>query len=109
MKTRTIGIVLWAWAFAAGVSGADKTIDTNRIEQITGLKGKLNPEEGVFKISSPRTDVKVSVDRWPMPPFMGLTSWAAFKPAMDKPAMVIGDLVLLQDEVNPVMSAALDN
>ncbi|MFL6664409.1 MAG: DUF1259 domain-containing protein, partial [Rhizobacter sp.] len=52
-------------------------------------------------------DVKVAVDRWTMPPFMGLTSWAAFTP-MGKATMVMGDTVLLEDEVNPAMSAALD-
>jgi hypothetical protein len=82
---------------------------TNQIDQITGLKGKWNPEERVYKISSPRTDVKVSVDGWQMPPFMGLTSWAAFSTGKEEELMVMGDLVLLQDEVNPVMSAALDN
>jgi ribosomal protein L18 len=39
---------------------------------------------------------------------MGLTSWAAFSEGAKAPAMVMGDVVLLQDEVNPVMSAALD-
>ncbi|HKI71267.1 MAG TPA: DUF1259 domain-containing protein, partial [Verrucomicrobiae bacterium] len=56
-----------------------------------------------------RTDVKVVVDDWPMPPFMGLTSWAAFTAGKGAEAMVMGDLVLFQDEVNPVMSAALEN
>jgi hypothetical protein len=44
-----------------------------------------------------------------MPPFMGLTSWAAFTEGGSDEAMVAGDLVLFEDEVNPVMSAALDN
>jgi hypothetical protein len=44
-----------------------------------------------------------------MPPFMGLTSWAAFKPGMKEQAMVMGDVVLFQDEVNPAMSTALEN
>jgi hypothetical protein len=44
-----------------------------------------------------------------MPPFMGLGSWAAFAPGMGDNAMVMGDTVLFQDEVNPVMSVALDN
>jgi hypothetical protein len=83
-------------------------LDTAKIETATGLKGALNEAEGVFKVSAPRTDVKVSVDGWQMPPFMGLTSWAAFMPGKKAEAMVMGDLVLLQDEVNPVMSAALD-
>ncbi len=84
-------------------------LDTNQIEQLTELKGKWNEEEGVFKVSAPRTDVKVSVDKWQMPPFMGLTSWAAFKAGMKENAMVMGDLVLFQDEVNPVMSVLFEN
>src|SRR6516225_315977 len=84
-------------------------LDIAKIDSITGLKGKLNSEEGVYKVSQPRTDLKISVDGWQMPPFMGLTSWAAFQPGMQKNAMVMGDLVLMQDEVNPVMSALLDN
>jgi hypothetical protein len=43
-----------------------------------------------------------------MPPFMGLGTWAAFTPTNDG-AMVMGDTVLFQDEVNAAMSAALDN
>src|SRR5437016_2375679 len=86
-----------------------KNLDTAEIDQITGLKGKLNEQENVYKVSSPRTDIKISVDQWQMPAFMGLTSWAAFMPGMKDNAMVMGDLVLMQDEVNPVMSAALDN
>src|SRR5580765_6826814 len=92
---------------AVTASGAD--FDTNLIQKLTGLSGKMNAEEGVFKVTSPRNDVKVLVDQWQMPPFMGLTSWAAFKPGMKEEAMVMGDLVLFQDEVNPVMSAALEN
>jgi Domain of Unknown Function (DUF1259) len=66
----------------------------------------------VVKVSFPRTDVTVSVDGWNgVPPFMGLTSWAAFTPG-EKPGvetMVMGDIVLFEDEVNSAMSAALDN
>src|SRR5215831_4027862 len=86
----------------------DKKLDTGKIDEITGLKGKLNEQEGVYKVSLPRTDLKVAVDGWQMPPFMGLTSWAAFMPGKQGESMVMGDLVLMQDEVNPVMSAALD-
>ncbi len=85
-------------------------LDGEKIDQITGGKGALNAEESVYKVSFPRSDVKVRVDGNSMPPFMGLTSWAAFKPGMkDDAAMVMGDIVLFQDEVNPAMSAALDN
>src|SRR5258708_15313155 len=108
MKHTTL-LVIFLAAVLVPVRSAEAQLDTNRIEQLTGLKGKMNVEEGVFKVTSPRADVKVSVDKWSMPPFMGLTSWAAFKPALKEQAMVMGDVVLFQDEVNPVMSAALEN
>src|SRR3989442_921612 len=88
---------------------ARAALDPNRIAQITSLSGAWNAAEGVFKVSAPRNDVKLSVDGWTMPPFMGLTSWAAFTAGKGAEAMVMGDLVLFQDEVNPVMSAALEN
>jgi rhodanese-related sulfurtransferase len=84
-------------------------LDTNRIESITGLKGAWSDAEGVFKVTSPRSDVTVKVDEWNMPPFMGLTSWAGFLAGKKANAMVMGDLVLFEDEVSPVMSAALDH
>src|SRR5437868_5500017 len=83
-------------------------LDTAKIDKITGLKGKMNQAEGVYKVTFPRDDVKVSVTGWQMPPFMGLGTWAAFQGTNDK-AMMMGDVVLFQDEVNPVMTAALDN
>src|SRR5215208_3061566 len=104
---KTIACVLAAVGVSFCATAAD--LDTNLIQKITGLTGKLNVDEGVFKVASPRADVKVSVDKWQMPPFMGLTSWAAFTAGKEQETMVMGDLVLFQDEVNPVMSAALDN
>lgn len=85
-------------------------IDANAVASATGGKPEVSPD-GVVKVSFPRDDVAVEVDGWmKMPPFMGLTSWAAFTPGA-KPgveAMAMGDLVLFEDEVNAVMSAALD-
>src|SRR6059058_104856 len=81
----------------------DKKLDTAKIEQITGMKGSYNEKENVFKVTTPRSDVQVSVDGWKMPPFMGLGPWAAFTP-YGSGAMVMGDMVLFQDEVNPTMS-----
>ena len=83
-------------------------LDTRQIDELTGLKGKLNEKEGVYKVTFPRSDVKVVVDGWSMPPFMGLGTWAAFT-ATENGAMVMGDTVLFEDEVNAAMSAALDN
>lgn len=84
-------------------------LDTAGIEEITGLKGSFNEEEKVFKVTSPRGDLGITVDEWKMPAFMGLTTWAAFTDGKEKEAMVMGDFVLLQDEVNPVMSVLFDS
>jgi len=92
----------------ANVDIASAALDTAKIDQITGLKGKLNEKEAVYKVTSPRGDVKVAIDGWTMPPFMGLGTWAAFTGENDK-AMVMGDTVLFEDEVNAAISAALDN
>src|SRR5205809_3911533 len=84
-------------------------LNTARIDELTGLKGKMNDKEGVYKVTFPRNDVKVVVDAWMMPPFMGLGTWAAFTKGAHTEAMVMGDTVLFEDEVNAAMSAALDN
>ena len=97
--------LLIATAHAADTSDP---LDMDKIEQLTGLKGTYSKEENVFKVSKPRADVKIQVDKWAMPPFMGLTSWTAFTPAQDGKVIMMGDIVLFEDEVNPVMSAAFD-
>src|SRR5947208_13575366 len=84
-------------------------LDSTKIDQITGLKGKFNEKEGVYKVTFPRDDVKVVVDGWKMLPFMGLGTWAAFTKGAHTEAMVMGDTVLFEDEVNAAMSSALDN
>src|SRR5438132_11203552 len=99
--------ILAAISVAMGVS-ALAALDTAKIDNLTGLKGKFNEKEGVYKVTSPRNDVKVVVDGWTMPPFMGLGTWAAFTETKNG-AMVMGDTVLFEDEVNSAMSAALDN
>lgn len=83
-------------------------LDHAMIEDLTGLKGTFNEEEKVFKVTYPRGDLGIVVDEWKMPAFMGLTTWAAFVDGKENEAMVMGDFVLLQDEVNPVMSVLLE-
>src|SRR5215470_14836886 len=99
-------IILLLCATVAGASAGP--LDTAKIDQLTGLKGKMNDKEGVYKVTFPRDDVKVVIDGWKMPPFMGLGTWAAFT-ATQNGVMVMGDTVLFEDEVNAAMSAALDN
>ena len=108
-------IVLAAAAFSIAAAAAAAAaapppgagVDTARIEELTGAKGALDAGEGVFKVSVPRTDLAVTAAGVRMTPPLGLTSWAAFKRA-GAHTVVMGDLVLLEDQVNPVMSAALD-
>jgi uncharacterized protein DUF1259 len=97
--------LLWSmpWSLAAGTR-----LDTATIERLTGVKGELNEKEAVFKVSVPRSDLDVTVAGVKMTPPLGLTSWAAFQQAGDQ-VMVMGDMVLLEDQVNPVMSIALEN
>ena len=102
-------IAVCAVCISGAVPAAEFKLDTAKIEEAAGAKGTLNKDEGVFKVTYPRTDIKVSIDGTTLPPFMGLTSWAAFMSGMKAEAMVMGDMVLFQDEVNPAMSAALDN
>ena len=97
--------LLAAWSAAAA---ADAKLDPARIEALTGLKGQLNEKENVFKVSYPREDIKAMVGGVRLTPPMGLTAWAAFTTAGDH-AMVMGDIVMTEDQVNAVMSAALDN
>jgi hypothetical protein len=117
-----VSLALSSWAPAQGAaatgagvgtpssSNAPKPIDQALVATDTGAKPEVSG--ATVKVSFPRTDIPVEVDGWAnMPPFMGLTSWAAFIPG-GKPeveALVMGDLVLFEDEVNPAMSAALDN
>src|SRR5437660_11733277 len=109
-STFTLGmkklLILAAISAAMSVS-ALAALDTKKIDEITGLKGKLNEKEGVYKVTVPREDVKVVVDGWTMPPFMGLGTWAGFTGANER-ALMMGDTVLFEDEVNPVISVALD-
>ncbi len=102
-----LAAVFGSGAIAAGANSGP-TMDTGAIERLTGARGTLNEEEAVFKVSVPRKDLSVIVAGVKMSPPMGLTSWAAFK-RVGKDDMVMGDMVMLEDQVSPVMSAALNS
>src|SRR5438128_11465706 len=104
MKSRALFLLV---VTAVRVNGA--TLNTERIDQLTGLKGKFNEKENTYKISFPREDVPVSVDGWKIPAFAGLSTWASFTKAMHSECMVMGDTVLFEDEVNLAMFVALES
>jgi uncharacterized protein DUF1259 len=83
-------------------------MDTGSVERLTGAKGTFDEKDGVFKVSVPRKYLSVVIAGVKMTPPMGLTCWAAFKHD-GKDDMMMGDLVLLQDQISPVMRTALDN
>jgi hypothetical protein len=84
-------------------------LDTVLIAQASKLSGTYNQAEKVYKVSKPRTDVNVVVDGRKLHPFMGLTSWVSFQAGKSENTMIMGDLVLFEDEVNPIMSLLLDS
>jgi hypothetical protein len=95
-------------ALMAAAAPHHARLDTALVELLTGAKGRLDRKENVFKVSVPRGDLNVTVDGVKLIPSEGLTSWAAFAPA-GSGFMVMGDLVLTEDQVNPVLDAALAN
>jgi hypothetical protein len=75
-------------------------LDTTKIDQALGRSGQKIGE--VYKVGFSRTDLQVSVHGLAIKPGLALGSWAAFM-GTDDHAMVMGDLVLLEEELNPVM------
>ncbi len=90
--------------FAVGLASpalADET-DWQGIEKALGVPGSIEPGD-VYKVSLPRSDLKVTADGVQVKAAFALGSWLAFKKAGEE-TMVMGDLVLTGDEVNPVIS-----
>jgi Domain of Unknown Function (DUF1259) len=79
--------------------------DAERIGTLTGLPAETT--DGIVKVTKPRGDINAVVDGRALKPFQGITSWAAFQES-GSGTMVMGDIVLLEHEVNPALSAALD-
>src|SRR5437868_14298143 len=96
--------------FGYAASAANKTskLDGDIISKLTGLAGQMNQKEGVYKVSLSRDDIKPTVAGVKLAPAEGLTSWVAFTQTGDH-MMIMGDTVLTEDQVNPVMSVALEN
>ena len=98
--------ILIALLAASLPSSAAPPIDSAAIQRLVGAKGSF--EGAVFKVSVPRADLSIRVGAIPIAPAMGLTSWAAFQ-REGPDDLVMGDLVVTEDQIGPVMDAALDN
>lgn len=78
------------------------------IDRVMGHKGTYIPEEGVYKIQLPREEATIVQDYQRLSPNLGLTSWAAFASGVHHEAVLTGQFLLLEDEVNPVLDVVLD-
>ncbi len=96
---RLIAPLLAVAALTGPALAADR--DWSQVGQALGKSGKVMTG-GVYRVSFPRTDLKVSLDGVALRTGFAFGGWVAFLPMGDQ-AMVMGDLVLTQDEVNPVM------
>jgi hypothetical protein len=96
------GLLALAWS-----SAADAAPDWAAVGQAVGKAGTVMPG-GVYRIGLPRSDLHVMLDGIELRPTFALGSWVAFTPMGDQ-AMVMGDLVLTEDEIEPVMKSLLDS
>ncbi len=78
-------------------------------EVLKTLDRKGDFKAGVLKVNIPRSDLKITIQGVSTPTPFGFGGWVAMTKASDGTDVMMGDLVLLQKEVNPVMSALLDN
>lgn len=99
----------WTILLATSWLAAAQAIPSD-YEEVTTILGKKGDfREGVLKVNVPRTDLAVTIAGRPAPTPFGFGGWVAFTKAEDGSEVMMGDLVLTEDEVNPVMSAILSN
>src|SRR5438552_14317637 len=82
-------------------------IDWKRVDAGLGKSGALQPD-GAYKVGMPRSDLHVTTSGVAVKPALALGSWVAFKQVSDTEAMLMGDLVLLESEVGPVLGKLQD-
>lgn len=98
MKRALLLFALVLWSFTSVYA---QPAGWDGVEKVLGRKGTVQGK--MFKITCPRTDLSVRVGAVPVAPGLALTSWIGFK-GMGNRAMMMGDLVLLENEVAPVMT-----
>src|SRR2546430_10923291 len=82
-------------------------VDWKRVDAGLGKSGALQPD-GAYKVGMARTDLHVTAGGVAVKPTLALGSWVAFKQVNDTEAMLMGDLVLLETEVGPVLGKLQD-
>ena len=107
---RTLSTFLLAVGFAAYGSVAHAQDVPSDYQQVLKLVGKSGDyKANVLKVNIPRNDLHVSIANYPVPTPFGFGGWFALTKGDGGDDVMMGDLVLLQEEVNPVMSALLEH
>jgi hypothetical protein len=99
MRLAAFFAVICSITLTASAGAAE--IDWSKVDQAMGKAGSNQPG-GVHKYGLPRSDLKITVDGVPLKPALALGSWIGFLPMVNG-AMFMGDLVLTENEVSPVM------
>jgi hypothetical protein len=102
-KAMSVAAVVLATAVA---SAQEMPADYKAVLSALGKTGDF--KDGVLKVNVPRNDLRVTINQRPAPTPFGFGGWVAFTKGQGMDVMM-GDLVLTEDEVNPVMSAVLQN
>lgn len=92
--------------FPARAAAQEMPADYQEVLKALDRKGDF--KAGVLKVNIPRNDLKMTIQGFATPTPFGFGGWVALTRAEDGSDVMMGDLVLLQDEVNPVLSALLD-
>src|ERR1043166_2293290 len=98
-------LMISSLSFARTLAGSEQqasTADWKPIEQALGKAGSMQPGD-VYKVSFPRSDLKVTAAGVELKPALALGTWVAFK-RMGDMTVVMGDLVLAENEVTPVLT-----
>lgn len=90
----------------ASNESVQNTLDTKRLDEILGNKAEMS--KGVYKYTIGRPDVDLREHGVKVTTFLGFNTWAAFQGTPDK-AAVAGDFAMLEDEVEPVLKALIEN
>jgi hypothetical protein len=101
-----VAVLVGAAALAGAETGYAQEIDWKKVDEALGRTAAVSGD--VHRYGFPRTDLTVTLDGVTIRPALALGGWAAFKPTHGG-AMVMGDLVLIETEINPVMAKLIEN
>ena len=103
---RVCSTILFAAVMASATGVRAQDIDWPKVDEAFGRKAAVSAD--VHRYGFPRTDLTVMLDGVTIKPALALGGWVAFKPAHGE-VMLMGDLVLLETEINPVMAKLIEN